>query len=105
MADKLKRPLVVLEDSTLAGMALNATITREFPFLTALARLRQKPAKKGCGRCGQNKAAQATVFNSAKLAIAGLDGTKKRRLKDLLNAKEARVTYREASGRVVQRTF
>jgi len=103
---KGKRPLVVLEDSTLAGMALNAGIVREFPFLSSLGKaVKGDLPRRGCGSCGGSGGVRAEVFTAAKSTIAGLDGTKKRRLKELLNAQNARVTYKNASGKVVQLTF
>jgi hypothetical protein len=41
------------------------------------------------------------LFGSAKKAIAGLDSEKKRKLKEMLNTKELRVTYRTGDGRIV----
>lgn len=101
-----KRKLVVIEDSTLAGMALNAVITKEFPFLQALSRQTQRDTgKRTCGRCGQASTQRATLFGAAKQQLAGMDQSKKRRLKELLNAEQARVTFRGNDGKVINLTF
>lgn len=88
-----KRKLVVLEDSTVVSMALNAAIVKELPFLAGIAaQARTAGGKKSCGGCRAN--ANRTTYDSAKTAIAGLDSTKKRKLKELMNAERLRVTYR-----------
>jgi hypothetical protein len=92
MAEDNRRKLVIIEDSTLASMAANDSFVKEFPFL-------QAPKRTGCGSCARNST--AGLFGSAKKAIAGLDSEKKRKLKEMLNTKELRVTYRTGDGRIV----
>ena len=96
MAEDNRRKLVIIEDSTLASMAANDSFVKEFPFLRAL---RVAPKRTGCGSCARNST--AGLFGSAKKAIAGLDSEKKRKLKEMLNTKELRVTYRTGDGRIV----
>jgi hypothetical protein len=96
MTEDNRRKLVIIEDSTLASMAANDSFVKEFPFLQAL---RVAPKRTGCGSCARNST--AGLFGSAKKAVAGLDSEKKRKLKELLNTKELRVTYRTGDGRIV----
>jgi hypothetical protein len=98
-----RRNLVVIENGTLAGLAGSAKALAEFPFLSALAGKGGKKA--GCTPCSRKTAAADAGFDAAKKTIAGLASEKKRRLKELLNAKSARVTYRNPQGRLVQVTF
>lgn len=105
MADKaLKRKLVVIEEGTLSAMAGSKEILREFPFLASVAKLAGKP-RAGCGTCGKASQERAKTFATAKKVIAGMDGTRKRRLKDLMNAQQARVVYVNANGKTEQLTF
>lgn len=105
MADA-KRNMVVLEDSTLTAMSLDTVMVKEFPFLTTLGKaVRKGPGKKRCGSCNRASNERDSLLGQIKLTIAGLSGEKKRQLKELLNTKSARVTYKNASGKVIQLTF
>lgn len=99
-----KRKLVVIEEGTITSMASNDTFKKEFPFLASLA---TKTANKrgGCGGCGRAAAERTAVFTAAKQALAGMDSDKKRRLKELLNAAQVRITYKNNSGKLMQLTF
>ena len=102
MADN-RKTLVVVEEGTLVSMAHNAVFLREFPFLASLA---NKVTKKGgCGGCGRAGQERAAIFSAAKQTLAGMDSDKKRKLKELLNAKQIRITYKNASNKVIQLTF
>jgi hypothetical protein len=107
MAENARRKLVVLEDSTLASMALNDAIVKEFPFLAPLGRVVRGGGSRqgGCGSCGRAAQEKANIFASAKQTIAGMASDRKRRLKELLHAEQARVTFRNNSGKIVQLTF
>ena len=96
MAEDNRRKLVIIEDSTLASMAANDAFVKEFPFLQAL---RVAPKRTGCGSCARNST--AGLFAAAKKSVAGLDSERKRKLKEMLNTKELRVTYRTGEGKVV----
>jgi hypothetical protein len=96
-----KKKLVTIEEGTLAALAANPVALREFPFLGALNR---RGGGKSCKPCNRRRA-EATGFGPAKKTIAGLDSTKKRKLKEILNAEQVRVLYKDGSGRVVQLTF
>lgn len=101
------RKLAVVEESTIAGMAVNAEFLKEFPFLSAIGRtIKSENGKpRGCGGCGRAAQERTAVFTAAKQAFASLDATKKRRLKELLKAQQVRITYMNNSGKVVQLTF
>lgn len=98
-----KRPLVVLEESTLTLLAGSPAALKEFPFLGSLGR--EAPRKRGCGRCGRANGARTVAYSSAKAVIASLDSSKKNKLKALLNAQRVRLTYRTDGGRLMQLTF
>jgi len=99
-----KRKLVVVEEGTITSMASNAAFTKEFPFLASLA-AKTAGKKGGCGGCGRAAAERTAVFTAAKQALAGMDSDKKRRLKELLNTTQIRITYKNNSGKLVQLTF
>ncbi len=94
--------LYVLEDSALTALSQIERFTKEFPFLRSL---KKAPKKKGCSSCGSNNIVRSDTFSAVKQAIASMSSDSKRKLKNMLNAKEARVTYRDNSGKIVQRTF
>lgn len=99
MADKSKkRKLVVLEEGALLAAALNPAVAAAFPFLSPVARVARSAPKPGCGRCGRAATERARLFTAAKQAIAGMDATRKRQLKDLLNAHQLRVVYNKPAG-------
>lgn len=102
----LKRKLVVIEEGVLMVMSNSPTFVKEFPFLaTVAAQARAKQKKRGgCGSCGRKKD-QAVLYGSAKKALAGMDSTKKRRLKELLNAERVRIVYRSGENKSVELTF
>lgn len=96
------RPLVVLEEAAITALAVNPKAAAEFPVLGAV-----KTAARagGCGRCGAAARARARVFQDVKQALAGMDASRKRRLKELLNAAKVRLVFRTAGGRVQTLTF
>ncbi len=97
------RELVVIEEGLLASMATNAAYLREFPFLASLGARQAKPGK--CGGCGRGNAERSSIFGAAKAAIGGMAAEKKRRLREMLNARHVRVTYINNSKRTIQLTF
>lgn len=99
------RKLVVLEEGTLQTMALNPNIVKEFPFLVVLTQVTRATGRAGCGTCGKANAERGKAFTKVKQTIAGLDSDKKRRLKELLNTKSARVVYPKANGKGEELTF
>jgi hypothetical protein len=97
-----QKTLVHLEDGVITGLAMNKTFLKEFPFLAGI----QQAAKpgKGCNRCGANRQRYAAML-AAKRSFAGLASDKKRRLKELLNTKQVRVTYLDARNKAIVLTF
>lgn len=104
-AAPLKRKLVVIEEGTLTSMALNAAISKEFPILAPIAKLARSAPRAGCGTCGAAGQQRAKTFQAVKLALAGMDATQKRKLKDLMNAQSMRLLYRDNGGKAQQLTF
>lgn len=108
MADKppvQKRKMVVIEEGTLTTMALNPSIAKAFPVLQAIAKLARGRSSSGCGSCGKASQERAKTFQHVKLSIASLDLASKRRLKDLMNAQQMRLLYKDAAGKPQQLTF
>lgn len=104
MADKnVKRKLIVIEDGLLSTMAASTAYTNEFPFLKALASVKNRTS--GCGKCGRGNQEQAAVFRAAKAAIAGLSSDRKRKLKELMRAERIRVRYINSSQKQIELTF
>lgn len=101
----LKRKLVVIEEGTLTSMALNAAIAREFPVLAPIAKLARAAPRAGCGSCGRAGQERAVTFQRVKQALASMDATQKRKLKDLMNAQSMRLLYRDNAGKAQQLTF
>jgi hypothetical protein len=96
------RHLVVLEDSQLAAMAANPTILHEFPFLGAITRAQTQVqatvTKKRCGKCRGTNQARAQALANVRQIIGGMPSDRKRRMRELLNAKQIRVVWRKPNG-------
>lgn len=101
----LKRKMVVIEEGTLTTMAMNANVLKEFPVLGPIAKLAKASPRAGCGTCGRAAQVRSKLFQQVKLALAGMDGERKRKLKDLMNASSMRLLYRDNAGRAQQLTF
>jgi hypothetical protein len=101
----LKRKLVVIEEGTLTGMALNAGIAAAFPVLAPIAKLAKAAPRAGCGTCGRAGQERAQTFQKVKLALAGMDASQKRKLKDMMNASSMRLLYKDTAGKAQQLTF
>jgi hypothetical protein len=101
------RKMVVLEEGVLAGMAVNDVFAKQFGFLNKIHAVgkSENGKKVGCGGCSRAAAERAEAFTAVKQAIASMDATRKRQLKDLLRAQQVRLTYKNASNKVVQLTF
>lgn len=101
----LKRKLVVVEEGTLTSMALNAAVVAAFPVLAPIAKLARSAPRAGCGTCGRAGQERAKTFQKVKMALASMDATKKRQLKELMNASSMRLLYRDNAGKSQQLTF
>ncbi len=92
------REMVVLDDATLRSMAVNQQFTAEFPFLSGIA-----AKTTSCGRCSRNRtAAQAQNLDLVKRTLTAMTAEKKKRLLQLLNAKQVRLRYRDGNHTVVK---
>lgn len=93
--------LKTIEDSTIVGMANNARFVKEFPFLK-----KALVAKKShCSKCARKAGNKAANMQKVKQEIAGLSSSRKAVLKQLLDTKQARIIYRQPSGKTVKLTF
>lgn len=94
--------LVRIDNARLESMARNEKILAEFPFLRPLKE--KMKAKGSCRPCKKSNTRTGSLYMSMKVAIATMSTPKKKRLKELLSAKQIRVTYRSGS-KTVARTF
>lgn len=99
------KELVVIEDSTIASMARDATFTASIPCL-----LNQQavltPANTGCGSCARRKAeTQRAALATIKACLAGMSLEKKNELKTLLDTKQVKVVFTTPTGQVSYTTF
>lgn len=102
------KPLLVLEDGAIVSMSTSPAFVKEFPFLAAVAASSVTKNGKRCAPCGRARAAQTattSVIASAKSALAYMDGTRKRKLKEMLNATRIRVFFRSNTGKLTALTF
>jgi hypothetical protein len=98
----IPRAVVYLEEGVLVSMAANEKFREAFPFLKQI-NLARSTQKTSC--CGRKTASDWQALDMAKQQIASLDSERKRQLKQLLNAEQVQVVYRDASGRTIQMTF
>jgi hypothetical protein len=102
MAGKPLSPLILLDDGTLLRLAGMPRVVAQFPFLKVLA-VRGKTST-GCNKCSRDEAVSAN-FQTVKQAIANLDSSSKRKLKEMLNARQLRVNYKSGSNKTITLTF
>src|ERR1700677_2724285 len=98
---QFQNKLVYIQDSLLEQMARTDVYLKEFPFLRGLIETR---GRTGCRRCGGGEAARTRqrTYASTKAAIAGLASDRKRKLKEMLNARQVRVVYRTSAGKALE---
>ena len=94
--------LVTIENATIDRMAADPKFLTEFPFLNVVKTV--SASRGGCGRC-RKKRAQNNAYATAKTALAGMDGTKKLKLKEMLQAEKVQISYAVGSGKVTRLTF
>ena len=87
------RKLVIIEDGMLIGLSNNHQFVKAFPFLAPLATLTKARAG-GCGKCNSAAKRRIQLVNAAKMAVIGLDQSKKDQMKKLMNADRIQVKYR-----------
>ena len=97
--------LLILEDRVLNGLLSDPRVVAAIPCLANVAKNYDKN-KVGCGRC-KAKARQVVVNTTAaaKQCIGSLSSAAKISLKQLVNARQIRLTYRNGSGKLIQLTF
>ena len=87
--------LVILDDSMIKSMARDPNFLSEFPVLKqAVATQAAGTAamtKRRCNDCSQTPQAAGANFNNIKYALTQLGGDKKKRLLQLLNARQVRI--------------
>jgi hypothetical protein len=97
--------LVVIEDGVILSLVSKPEFTQSIPCLANKAEM-LKTSGGGCGSCAAKRRARAQqTMSGIKSCLAALSPQKKTELKQLLNAKQLRVVYTNASGKVVQLTF
>lgn len=101
----LKQKMAIIDEAALTTMALNPAIAKEFPVLKPVAKLARSGGRGSCGGCGRAAQERSRLFAQVKLALAGMDATRKRKLKDLLNARSVRLMYKDTRGKAQQLTF
>lgn len=98
------KKLVILEEGMLTSMANNPAFTKEFPFLKSLQHPQKLVKKGGCGGCGRAGQQKAAVFTTVKQNLASMGDDRRRLLKQMLNATQIRLTYKQGA-RIIQHTF
>ena len=99
-----QKTMVVLEEATLATMAINPKLLAEFPMLAPIANMLRTQGV-SCGSCGAAAKNRAAVYAKVKLAIVALTPDKKKRLKEMLNTRQVRIVYKDTADRPQQLTF
>lgn len=96
--------IVVIEDSTILSLIKDPAYESAIPCFAG-----KRDAFKsggGCGSCAaKRRARQKQTMAGIKSCLAALSPEKKTELKSLLNTRQIRVTYTNASGKIVQMTF
>lgn len=97
--------LVVIEDSTILTMLNDARFVAEIPCLRNKIEIFRQGSSP-CGECQRKRhAKQRQEMAALKTCIGNLSAEKKVTLKQLLDAKKARIVFVKPDGEVVQLTF
>lgn len=97
--------IVVIEDSTILSLIRDPAYEQVIPCFANKKEMFQSGGG-GCGSCAaKRRERQKQTMAGIKSCLAGLSPEKKTELKQLLNTKQVRVMYTNASGKVVQLTF
>lgn len=91
--------VVVLEDAMLAALTRDQRFLAEFPFLQKLAATVAQPTRRRCGTCGSKNRERVNAFHSAKVTLLAMDDTRRKRLKELLQADEIQVFTKDGRTR------
>jgi hypothetical protein len=99
------RKLVIIEEGLILSMATSAQFLAEFPFLRSAASLATNLAGQPCNSCGgKANTGRSEVLTKLKQTLAGMPDTQRRKLKELLNAAQVRVTFKQGN-KIIQHTF
>lgn len=109
MSEKPLSNLLIIDDAMVTAIMGNSKIISQIPPLAvAVSNARANP---NAGKGGGCKPCQAKARNvainlmSVKKAIARLPNDMKKKLKELLKAKEIRIVYKDDSGKMIQLTY
>jgi hypothetical protein len=99
------KPIVVIEDSTIARMVQDEKFTSALPCLSG-----QKdaimPASTGCGSCAKARAdKQRAALRAIKTCLSGMSQENRIKLKELLDAAQVKVVSVSATGQTLTTTF
>jgi hypothetical protein len=94
---------VVLDHAALQNLLRRPDVLQVFPFMAAAAA--KLKGSKGCNGCGGKNRANLADYESLKAAIAQLGGDDKRKLRDLLQATEVRLVFKNFRNQTVRMTF
>ena len=103
--------LLVLDDSMVMSIMNNNKIVSQIHAIkVAVDRARAAPGaggmkKGGCTPCQAKARNVAINLMLVKKTIAQLPDESKKKLKELLNAKQVRIVYRNDAGKIIQLTF
>lgn len=97
-----RNKLLVIQDSTIRAMAAKSEFVKAFPLLRTVANA-DKSARTCCA--GARKRREKQLMMRVKQSLSGLSSAQKKKLKDMLNADQIRITFRRTTGKVVQLTF
>lgn len=91
---------VTLTDSRLTSLAAQDSFVQAFPPLRLL-KGSQVVKSSGCSSCSQSKnaAERAAAFSRVKMSLNGMSDPQKRKLAEMLNTEEIRMTYMSAGKR------
>lgn len=97
--------LLVLEDRVIQGLLGDPRVLAAIPCLKSAA-AGAAAAKAGCGRCDRKQRQARTLSNgNVRQCIAGLPAAQRDVLKQLVGARQIRVTHRNAQGKAIVLTF
>ena len=97
--------IVVIEDSMILSLIRDPAYEQAIPCFANKKEVFENSGG-GCGSCAaKRRARQKQSMAGIKGCLAALSPEKKTELKQLLNTKQIRVVYTNASGKVVQLTF
>lgn len=99
-----KYTVIILENSVIENIALNAVLTTEFPLFKKVLNSNGQPA--GCKRgCGGAANPSESAYREVKYSVANLPPESKVKLKRLLSVAELQVTYRDLNGELKRKVF